>query len=160
MIKAFFAVLKLFTCKHCCHTTTLLFIPLYFSSLSMTSIIEHFDDIQGNGATIRAWSVKSIYTSSRQVTGLTSVRNRKFPFPTRFPVVFEIFVLIGATIFQVSNMRRGRYFTWSSEPREGLACYGAKGVPSLLSYFKTLSIDPDPEPATSRFAINTFYRVS
>ena len=39
---------------------------------------------------------------------------------------------------------------WSSEPREGLAACSAKGVPSLLSYFKTLSIGQAPgiKPAT------------
>ena len=44
---------------------------------------------------------------------------------------------------------------WSSEPREGLAICRAKAVPSFLSHFKTLSIDPAPgiEPATSRAAV-------
>ena len=44
---------------------------------------------------------------------------------------------------------------WSSEPREGLAAYRAKEVPSFLSYFKTLSIGPAPgiEPVTSRSAV-------
>ena len=45
---------------------------------------------------------------------------------------------------------------WSSEPREGLAACSAKGVPSLLSYFKTLSIAllaPGIEPATFRSAV-------
>ena len=56
--------------------------------------------------------------------------------------------------FYVSYWRRDRHFTWSSEPREGLAACTAKGVPSFLSYFKTLSIGPAPkiEPATSRSA--------
>ena len=35
---------------------------------------------------------------------------------------------------------------WSSEPWEGLAACTAKGVPSFLSYFKTLSIGPAPDP--------------
>ena len=76
--------------------------------------------------------------------------------------VFSTKVLIGDTIFYVSNWRRDRHFTWSSEPREGLACCSAKGVPSFLGYFKTLSIGPAPgiEPATSRFAVNTLYRLS
>ena len=71
-------------------------------------------------------------------------------------------VLIGDTIFYVANWRRDRHFTWSSEPREGLACCSAKGVPSFLGYFKTLSIGPAPgiEPATSRSAVNTLYRLS
>ena len=42
------------------------------------------------------------------------------------------------------------------------ACCGAKGVPSFLGYFKTLSIGPAPgiEPATSSSAVNTLYRLS
>ena len=57
--------------------------------------------------------------------------------------------------FYVSYWRRDRHFTWSSEPREGLAICRAKAVPSFLSYFKTLSIGPVPgiEPATSRSAV-------
>ena len=76
--------------------------------------------------------------------------------------VFSTKVLIGDTIFYVSNLRQDRHFTWSSEPREGLAACAAKAVPSFLSYFKTLSIDPAPgiEPATSRSAVNTLYRLS
>ena len=38
--------------------------------------------------------------------------------------------------FYVSNWKRDRHFTWSSEPREGLAACTAKGVPSFLSYFR------------------------
>ena len=59
--------------------------------------------------------------------------------------VFSTKVLIGETIFYVSNWRWDRHFTWSSEPRKGLACCSAKGVPSFLSYFKTLSIGPAQE---------------
>ena len=46
---------------------------------------------------------------------------------------------------------RNRHFAWSSESREGLAACSLKGVPSFLSYFKTLSIGPAPgiEPVTS-----------
>ena len=75
--------------------------------------------------------------------------------------VFSTKVLIGDTIFYVSNWRRDRHFTWSSEPREGLACCSAKGVPSFLGYLRTLSIGPAPgiEPATSRSAVNTLYRL-
>ena len=64
--------------------------------------------------------------------------------------VFSKKVLIRDTIFL-----RDRYFTWSSEPREGVPVCRAKGVPSFLSYFKTLCIDPAPgiEPATSRSAV-------
>ena len=71
--------------------------------------------------------------------------------------VFSTKVLIGDTIFYVSNWRRDCHFTWSSEPRKGLAACTAEGVPSVLSYFKTLSIGPAPgiEPAISRSAVNT-----
>ena len=57
--------------------------------------------------------------------------------------------------FYVSNWKRDRHFTWSSEPREGLAACSAKEVPSFLSHFKTLSNCPAPgiEPATSRSAV-------
>ena len=74
--------------------------------------------------------------------------------------VFSTKVLIGDTIFYVSNWRRDRHFTWSSEPREGLACCSAKGVPSFLGYFKTLSIGPAPgnERATSREMFNTTFK--
>ena len=80
--------------------------------------------------------------------------------------VFSTKVLIGDTIFYVCNWRRDRHFTWSSEPREGPAACSAKGVPSFLAYFKTLSIlrpwvsAPGIEPATSRSAVNTLYRLS
>ena len=55
-------------------------------------------------------------------------------------------------VFYVSDWRRDSHFTWSSEPREGLAACSANGVPSFITYFKTLSIGPVPgiEPATSR----------
>ena len=43
-------------------------------------------------------------------------------------------VLIGDTIFTSPN-GRDRHFTWSSEPREGLAACSAKEVPSFLSHF-------------------------
>ena len=57
--------------------------------------------------------------------------------------------------FYVSNWKQDRHFTWSSEPREGLAACTAKGVLSFLSYFKTLGIElaPEIEPATSRSAV-------
>ena len=47
------------------------------------------------------------------------------------------------------------HFTWSSEPREGLAICRAKNVPSFLCYFKTLSVGsaPEIEPSTSRSAV-------
>ena len=51
--------------------------------------------------------------------------------------------------------RRDRHFTLQSEPREGLAVCRAMGVPSFLSYFKTLSIGRTPgiEPTTCRSAV-------
>ena len=57
--------------------------------------------------------------------------------------------------FYVSYWRQDRHFTWSSEPREGLAICRAKGVPSFLSYFKTLSVGlvAGIEPATSPNAV-------
>ena len=56
--------------------------------------------------------------------------------------------------FHVPNGRRDRHFTWTSEPREGLAACKANEVPSFLSYLKTPRIGPSPriEPATSRSA--------
>ena len=73
--------------------------------------------------------------------------------------VFSAKVLIEDTSFtSPSGDGRDRHFTWSSEPREGLAACSAKGVTSLLSYFKTLSIGPAPgiEPATIRSAGNRY----
>ena len=51
-----------------------------------------------------------------------------------------------------------RHFTWSLEPLEGPAACSAKGVPSFLSYFKTLSVGPvlGIEPATSRSVVKRF----
>ena len=49
---------------------------------------------------------------------------------------FSTWVLIGDTIFtSPTGDWMDRYFTWSPEPREGLATCSAKGVPSFLSYF-------------------------
>ena len=59
--------------------------------------------------------------------------------------LFSTKVLIGDTIFYVYYWRQDRHATWSSEPREGLASCSAKGLPSFLSYFKTLSVGPAPE---------------
>ena len=44
-------------------------------------------------------------------------------------------------------------YRWSSKPHKGLAACSAKGVPSFLSYFETLSLHPAPEiePTTSWF---------
>ena len=58
--------------------------------------------------------------------------------------VFSTKILIGDTIFYISSWNRDLHFTWSSEPREGLPACSAKGVPSFLSCFKTLSIGPAP----------------
>ena len=57
--------------------------------------------------------------------------------------------------FYVSNWRRDSHFTWSSEPRESLAACSARGVPSFLSYSKTLSIGLArvTEPTISRTAV-------
>ena len=48
-------------------------------------------------------------------------------------------------------LETGPPFTWSSEPPDGLAARIAKGVPSFLSQFKTLSVGPVSgiEPATT-----------
>ena len=64
--------------------------------------------------------------------------------------VFNRRVLFGNTIFT-----RDRHFTWSSEPREGLAAYRLKEYLHISVIFKTLSIGPPPgiEPATSRSAV-------
>ena len=72
----------------------------------------------------------------------------------QFNFVSMYLVPIGDTIyFYVSYWRRDRYFTWSSESREGLVICRAKAVPSFLSHFKSLSVVPVPgiEPATSLF---------
>ena len=69
--------------------------------------------------------------------------------------VFSTKVLIGDTIFTSPTGDGTAISAWSSEPRDGPAVCSAKGVPSFLSFFKTLSIGPAPgiEPATSRFAV-------
>ena len=41
--------------------------------------------------------------------------------------------------------------SWSSEPHQGLAACSAKGAPSFLSYFKTLSIGPALGTETATF---------
>ena len=71
--------------------------------------------------------------------------------------VFSTKVLIGDTVFTslTGDGTAVIHFTWSSEPREGLAACSTKVVPSFFSYFKTLSIGPAPgiEPSTSRSAV-------
>ena len=56
--------------------------------------------------------------------------------------------------FHADNLRWDHHLTWSSEPHEGQAACSAKGVPSFLSYFKTLSNGPalGIKPATSSSA--------
>ena len=61
--------------------------------------------------------------------------------------VFSTKLLIGNTIY-TSNWRRESHFKWSSEPRESLAACSARGVPSFLSYSKTLSIGLAPRNQT------------
>ena len=59
--------------------------------------------------------------------------------------------------FYISNWRRDCHFMQSSELCEGLVACSAKGVPPILSYFDTLSIDPalGIEPVTSCFAVKS-----
>ena len=45
-------------------------------------------------------------------------------------------------ILLLPHLETGQPFTWSSEPHEGLAICKAKAVPSFLSYFKSLSLNP------------------
>ena len=75
---------------------------------------------------------------------------------------------LNVNVFSTKVLRRGTIFTSpagdrtaillgqrTTEPREGPTACSAKGVPSFLSYFKTLSIGPAPgiEPATSCSAV-------
>ena len=46
------------------------------------------------------------------------------------------------SILLLPHLETGQPFTWSSEPHEGLAICKAKAVPSFLSYFKSLSLNP------------------
>ena len=68
--------------------------------------------------------------------------------------VFSTKVLIGDTIFTFRT-GDGTAIGCSSEPGEDLPLCRAKGVPSFLSHFKTLSVGPIPgiELATSRSAV-------
>ena len=61
----------------------------------------------------------------------------------------------GGHFFHVSSWRSDRHLKRSPEPRDGLAACSAKGVPSFLTYFKTLSIGPAQgiESATSPSAV-------
>ena len=64
-------------------------------------------------------------------------------------------VLIGDTILFRLLLETIRHFIWSSKPHKVPAACSAKGVPSFLSYFKTLSIVPGPgiDPTISRSAV-------
>ena len=68
--------------------------------------------------------------------------------------VFSTKVPIGDTIFTFRT-GDGTAIRCSSEPGEDLPVCRAKGVPSFLSHFKTLSVGPIPgmELATSRSAV-------
>ena len=61
----------------------------------------------------------------------------------------------GTAVIETSCLFTISLFTWSSQPREGLAVYRRNVVPSFLSYFKIPSTVPFPriEPRTSRSAI-------
>ena len=72
--------------------------------------------------------------------------------------VISMKVLIGDTIFYVSNWRWGRHFMWSSESHEGLAICSARAVPILRPW--VLVRPQGIEPATSHTAVNTLYRLS
>ena len=64
-------------------------------------------------------------------------------------------VLIEDTNFMSPTGDAYSLFTWSSEPRKGLAICRAKAVPLFLSHFKTPSNGPAPgiEPATIRSVV-------
>ena len=63
-------------------------------------------------------------------------------------------VLIGDTIF-TSPTGDGTAILQGYPSHEGLAACSAKGVPSFLSYLKTLSVGPAPgiKPSTTHSAI-------
>ena len=71
--------------------------------------------------------------------------------------VFSAKVLIGDTILRL-QLKTGTPFSWSSEPREGLAACSPKEEHSFPSNFNTLSIGPAPgiEPKTSRSTVKCF----
>ena len=50
----------------------------------------------------------------------------------------ELYLIVN--VFSTKGLIRDTIFEWSSEPREGSAACSAKGVPSFLGNFKTLSI--------------------
>ena len=52
-----------------------------------------------------------------------------------FGIFVETFTLGEKNEKSALYLRRDRHFTWSSEPREGLAICRTKAVPSFLSHF-------------------------
>ena len=69
--------------------------------------------------------------------------------------VFSPKVLIRDTIFTSATRDGTAILRGESEPREGLAAFSSRGVPSFLSYFKTQSIGlaPGIELSTSLPAV-------
>ena len=79
---------------------------------------------------------------------------------------------LNVNVFSTKVLRRVSFFTspagdrtailrgqWTTEPREDPAACSAKGVPSFLSYFKTLSIGPAPGIDLQRCS-QALYRLS
>ena len=93
---------------------------------------------------------------SKLVANILVGPNRSGPFHLMYQPKFpEFWDEWRAPCFSFSNWSLDRHFTWSSKLPEGLAACSAKGVPSFLSYFKTVSFGPAPviEPATTRSAV-------
>ena len=69
--------------------------------------------------------------------------------------VFSPKALIRDTIFTSATGDGTAILRGESEPREGLAAFSSRGVPSFLSYFKTQSIGLvlGIEPETSRSTV-------
>ena len=67
----------------------------------------------------------------------------------------KIALYLSVNVFSTVVLTGDRHFTWSSQPREGLAICRAKVVLSFVSHFKTLRVGPVQgiEPATSRSAV-------
>ena len=69
-------------------------------------------------------------------------------------IVLNTKVLIQVSIFTSADPPTTHPpFTWSFEPREGLADFRVKAIPSSISYFKTLKKGPvrGIQPTSSRF---------
>ena len=93
---------------------------------------------------------------SKLVANILVGPNRSGPFHLMYQPKFpEFWDEWRASCFSFSNWSLDRHFTWSSKLPEGLAACSAKGVPSFLSYFKTVSFGPAPgiKPATTRSAV-------